>query len=222
MPLAMQMMSGSMSRRSTANHSPVRPKPRLDLVGDEEDAVLAAALDDALDEALRGAGRSHPHRAPARGSRTPSPTARSAVCEQPVERPQRRVDRRLLVGGERVGERRDVHAGRQRRVTGPVDRLRRRHRHRRDGSDRGTTPGTRSCSGASVACFASLTAASVISAPEFAKKNVSMTAWRDLVQLAGEGVEQVVGVHVGLGVDEASRPARRSPRSPSGGSGRSS
>ena len=57
--------------------------------------------------------------------------------------------------------------------------------------------------GRPVTCLASLTAASVISAPELAKKNVSMAPGAQLGEPGGERLEQVVGVDVRLGVDEA-------------------
>ena len=50
--------------------------------------------------------------------------------QQVVEAAQRRGDLGVLVGGERVGVRRDEDAGRQRRVAGAVAGLRRGHRHR--------------------------------------------------------------------------------------------
>ena len=56
--------------------------------------------------------------------------------------------------------------------------------------------------GRRVTCLASFTAASVISAPELAKKNVSMRARCELGQPGCERLEQVVGEDVGLGVDE--------------------
>ena len=65
--------------------------------------------------------------------------------------------------------------------------------------------------GRPVTCLASFTAASVASAPELAKKNVSMPAGRDLGEAVGQRLEQVVAVHVDLGVDEPRRPAPGSP-----------
>ena len=59
--------------------------------------------------------------------------------------------------------------------------------------------------GRCVACLASLTAASVISAPELAKKNVSIDRGRDLGELGGQRLGEVVREHVDLGVDEAFR-----------------
>ena len=53
MPLAMTRMSGSTSQCWTANISPVRPKPGLDLVGDEQDPVLAGDLAQPRQEARR-------------------------------------------------------------------------------------------------------------------------------------------------------------------------
>ena len=53
MPLAMTRMSGSTPQCWTANISPVRPKPGLDLVGDEQDPVLAGDLAEPRQEARR-------------------------------------------------------------------------------------------------------------------------------------------------------------------------
>ena len=53
MPLARQMMSGSTSQCSTANSLPVRPMPRLHLVGDQQDAVPVAQLAQRRQEARR-------------------------------------------------------------------------------------------------------------------------------------------------------------------------
>ena len=57
--------------------------------------------------------------------------------------------------------------------------------------------------GRPVTCLASLMAASVISAPELAKKNVSMAPGVSSARRGGQRLQQVVGEHVGLGVDEA-------------------
>ena len=53
MPLAMTMMSGSTSQCWTANSSPGPPEAGLDLVGDEQDAVLAGDLAQPRQEARR-------------------------------------------------------------------------------------------------------------------------------------------------------------------------
>ena len=54
MPLAVSRMSGSTPQCSTAHILPVRPGARLDLVGDEQDAVLVADRAEALEEAVLG------------------------------------------------------------------------------------------------------------------------------------------------------------------------
>ena len=73
-----------------------------------------------------------------------------------------------------------------------------------------------------VVCLASFTAASVASAPELAKKNVSMPGGRDGGEAVGQLGEPRVPVHVDLGVDEAAPPAPGSPRPRAGGSARCS
>ena len=59
--------------------------------------------------------------------------------------------------------------------------------------------------GRPVTCLANLTAASVISAPELAKKNVSMRPGTSSASRVGQRLEQIVGEHVGLEVDATGR-----------------
>ena len=142
-------------------------EPALHLVGDEEDPVLLAALGDALDERRR---RGHVAALAEHGldDHRGRLGRRGLGEQQPVERRQRAVDRGLLVGRERVGERAHVDAsraaGRGRRGRPVFDVVIAIAMWVRPWND----PWNTTMFGRLVACFASFTAASVISAPELA------------------------------------------------------
>ena len=99
MPLAITMMSGITPQCSIAQNRPVRPKPGLDLVRDEQDAVLggelpqarqepggrhdvAALADDRLDDERGDPARVHELREQRRHGAPPS-RARSAASSPP-------------------------------------------------------------------------------------------------------------------------------------------
>ena len=101
----------------------------LHLVGDEQDPVLAAEVDDAPQERAAARGCSRPRRARARGSSRPSRRARSCAFRRWWRPSRQRSTSASSIGGERIGERGHEHARRQRGVTGAVARLRRGHGH---------------------------------------------------------------------------------------------
>ena len=154
-------------------HPPGATEPGLHLVGDEEDAVGPAALDDAAEERRRR-------------------RAVAALTEHRLEDHRRRLGgcghRRQAGGRVPTARGRPRHPGRA-----PADRgTGRRTRPTAVGrARRGSAvfdvviaivmwvrpwndPANTMTLGRPVACLASLTAASVISAPELAKKNVSI------------------------------------------------
>ena len=117
------------------------------------------------------------------------------------------VDLGVGVGGERIGERRDEDARRQRRVPGAVARLRRRHRHRQvrapveaAGEHDHVRP-ARHLLGELHRGFGDLRTRVRVEERVDARR-------RDLGQAVGERLEQVVVVAVHLGVDEPLRLLR--------------
>ena len=216
----MQMTSGSMPWWSTANSSPGAAEAALHLVGDEQDAVRPAALDDAVQE---GGRRRHvaalaEHRLEDHRRRL---RRRRHRRQEAVEPAQRLGDRGVLVGGQRVGERGDEDPRRQRRVAGAVDRLRRRHRHRQVGAAverAGEDDHVRSAGDLLGQLDRGL---GDLGAGVGEEERVDGPG-RDLGEARRQRLEEVVGEHVRLGVDERARPGWRSPRRRAGGCGRSS
>ena len=109
-------------------HPPGSTEARLHLVGDEQDAVTAAHVDDPLDEPCRcgDVAALAEHRLEDRRRRL---VGRGHRLEQVGEPEQRGVDLGVGIGGKGVGVRRDVDAGGQRAVAGAVRRLGGGHRH---------------------------------------------------------------------------------------------
>ena len=221
MPFAMTMTSGTTPACSIANIVPVRAEPGLHLVGDEQDPVLATDRREPLQERRRRRDV-------------------AALAEHRLEHHRRGLARRGL------REQQVVQRGRARaRPTPP----RSTPSARGAGTARRTRPPAAAeyparypcfdvviaivrwlrpwklpentmTFGRPVACLASFTAASVASAPELAKKNVSMPSGRDAGQPLAELLEQRVAVAVDLRVDELRRPAPGSRRRRADGSAR--
>ena len=184
-------------------HVPGAAESALHLVGDEQDAELVAARAEAVHELLRSRD------VPALADHRLDHDRRDLVgtdlgLEQPVEATQRPADLLLLVGHVGIGERRDVDLVREGSVTLAVDRARRRHRQREAGTavERAVEHDEAPAIGGVLGELDRRLDRLVARRREEERVD---RAGRYLGEALGEGLEQIVGVHVGLRMDELLR-----------------
>ena len=182
-------------------HPPGAAEAGLDLVGDEQDAVLPAELDESLQEPRR---RGHvaplaQHRLEDHGRGL---VGRGLGLEEVLHADQAPVDLGLRVRREGIGERRHEHAGGERLVTRPVRRLRGGHGHGQVGAaveaaaEHDDVRALGDLLGQLHGRLGDLGTAVGV------EERVDGTG-RQLGEPGRERLEQVVAVHVHLGVDEA-------------------
>ena len=175
----------------------------LHLVGDEEHPVVGAASGDRLQELGRCSDVATLAEHGFDDDRCRFAGGRDAG-EEFVEAGQRSRDLVLDVGGAHVRVGGDEDARRQWRVTGAIHRLRRGHRHRLMGAsveaalEHDDVRPTRRLLGELHGCFGDLGAGVGV------EKGVDAVR-RDVGETRRQGLHEIVGVHVGLGVHETLR-----------------
>ena len=178
------------------------PEPTLDLVGDEQHPVLTTAFGQSGDEFCGGGNvATFAHDRLDHDRR--DFLGHDLRLEQTVEAAQRPTDLGLLIRRMRIGERSDVHARRKGAVAGAVDRSRCRHRHREMGAAvEGTVEHDDAVAAGGVLGHLHRHLEDLIAGVREEERVDRRRS--DLFELRRQWLEQVVGVHVLLGVDETS------------------